>query len=86
MSIFSSEKPTPPQEDPAVKRLREQEQQRAEDDRIRATQDQLRLETQQNAGLGTSSLLIRRRRSLLDSPARPTTIAQRLYRSTLGVG
>lgn len=88
MSIFTSEQPKPPQEDPTVKALREREQQRAEDDRIRATQDQLKLETQQNAGLGVSSLLFRRRRSLLDSSAaaRPPTMAQRFYRSTLGVG
>lgn len=39
-----------PQEDPEVKRLREAEQQRAEDDKIKAIQGQLRTETRLRRG------------------------------------
>lgn len=47
MNMFKS---SVPKEDPKVKQLREAEQQRAEDDRIKATQDQLRTETRLRRG------------------------------------
>jgi hypothetical protein len=54
-----------PQEDPEVARLRELEQQRAEADRIKATQDQLRVETQLTNNQGIASLRgLSRRRGL----------------------
>lgn len=42
-SLFKT--PEPPKEDPAVAQLRREEQQRAEDQRNKATQDQLGAET-----------------------------------------
>lgn len=58
-ALFETPKtPTPPQEDPSIKAARDAEATRAEQERTRATQDQLRLETsQRNTGLGTRSLL-----------------------------
>ena len=56
MSIFKSPKPI--QEDPNVTRLRNEEQKRAEDERIRSTQDLLRVETRlRNRQFGLRSLL-----------------------------
>lgn len=47
----------PPAEDPDLKRMREEEQKRAEQDRIRSTQQQLQQETLlANRGLGVASL------------------------------
>lgn len=54
-SLFS--KPDIPQEDPSITRQREIEQQRAEDAKTKATQDQLRQQTQLNTQkYGTRSL------------------------------
>jgi hypothetical protein len=63
MSLFST--PEPPQEDPEAARLREEEEQRAKRDRIKAVQEQLQLETQFSSNLGVSSLRRRGRTSLL---------------------
>jgi hypothetical protein len=53
--LFSA--PKTPQEDPQITALRNAEQKRAEDDRLRATQDQLRLETRiRNNTFGLRSL------------------------------
>ena len=54
--IFKKQKT--PQEDPAIAEERRREQQRAEDDRTKATQDQLRAETTlRSRKSGTRSLL-----------------------------
>jgi hypothetical protein len=56
-----------PPEDPSIKARREAEQQRAEQDRIRATQEQLSLETKQrNRKFGV--------RSLFGTPTRTTKL------------
>lgn len=57
-SLFKTPTPSPQQqEDPAVKAMREREQKRAEEERIKATQDQLKAETQfRSPGLGVASL------------------------------
>ena len=57
--LFSKpEVPQPPEEDPEVKRMRDEEQKRAEQGRIAATQDQLRQETQlRSRSRGVASLL-----------------------------
>lgn len=50
--------PAIPQEDPSVKALRDAEEQRAERDRIRSTQDQLEQETRlRSDNTGVRSLL-----------------------------
>lgn len=68
--------PATPQEDPKLTALRTQEQQRAESDRLRSTQEQLQVETrlrnQTNTGL----------RSLLG----PLAGGNRLVKSLLGAG
>jgi hypothetical protein len=58
-ALFSSPNiPSTPQEDPAVKAARDAEAARALADRTKATQNQLRLETQQRStGFGARSLL-----------------------------
>jgi predicted phage gp36 major capsid-like protein len=60
------QKPAPiPQEDPEVKRLRQQEAERAERERITATQQQLQLETTfRNRALSTAGLRLSRRSQL----------------------
>lgn len=57
-SVFSKpQTPVQQQEDPEVKAAREREQQRAESERIKSTQDQLRVETQfRTPALGIASL------------------------------
>ncbi len=45
MASFFKQPQAAAQEDPEVTRLRNEEQKRAEEDRLRATQDQLRTET-----------------------------------------
>lgn len=64
MSFLVPDRPPPqqqaplPTEDPAVTAERERQKQRAEEDKIRATQDQLKLETQQRSGnAGIASLV-----------------------------
>ena len=57
MSLFSTPKAlAAPKEDPAVTALRNQEQQRAEQDRIRSTQQQLALETRLRRRTNASAL------------------------------
>jgi hypothetical protein len=58
-SLFSPKIPKPPQEDPKVKELRDAEQQRAEDERIKSIQEQLATETRLRRGssFGLRSLL-----------------------------
>lgn len=63
MAAFS--KPDLPQEDPDAVKMREEEQKRAERERILAIQQQLQLETQQGSNLGISSLRRRGLSSLL---------------------
>ena len=50
-------KPDIPQEDPETKRLREAEQKRAEEDRIKTLQEQLRGEQDRSGAFGLRSLL-----------------------------
>ena len=73
MSLFKT--PSVPKEDPAITALRNQEQARAEEDRLRATQDQLRTETR-----------IRSRTGGLRSLLGPLTGGNRALRSLLGAG
>lgn len=58
-SLFSSPSiPQAPQEDPSIKAERDAQEQRAKEDKIRATQVQLAQETlQRNRGFGVRSLL-----------------------------
>lgn len=61
-------KPDVPKEDPKITRQREIEQQRAERDRIKSTQDQLQQETlARDNGLGVASLSILNNRRALTS-------------------
>lgn len=55
--IKTPKAPAPVAEDPAVTALRNQEQQRAEQDRIRATQKQLGIETRLRSRSNSTSLL-----------------------------
>lgn len=66
-----------PTEDPAIAAERERLKQRAEDDKVRATQDQLRLETQGTQQNGISGLFNR----TLSGP-----IGRRALTSLLGKG
>jgi hypothetical protein len=55
--LSSPDPPPPVKEDPAIAEERARQKQRAEEDKIRATQDQLKLETQQrNDNSGIASL------------------------------
>ncbi len=57
MSFGSQPTPQAAQEDPSITAERARQKQRAEEDKIRATQDQLKLETQQrNGSAGIASL------------------------------
>jgi hypothetical protein len=58
MSLFSPEPAAVPQEDIAVKRLRDDQQARAEEDRLKSIQAQLRNDTRmRNRVFGVKSLL-----------------------------
>lgn len=74
-----SSRPAPAQqEDPSITAQRQAEAQRANDDKIRATQQQLRLETQQaNGNVGIASLL---------GPLGGGAVGRRLLTSLLGSG
>lgn len=78
---FLSPDPPPqqaaPTEDPAIAAERERLKQRAEEDKIRATQDQLRLETQSTQQNGIGSLQNRS----ISGP-----VGRRLLTSLLGKG
>lgn len=57
MNLSTPSAPPPAKEDPAIAEERARQKQRAEEDKIRATQDQLKLETQQRNGTsGIASL------------------------------
>lgn len=79
MGFLAPDPPQAPQEDPAIKAERDRAQKRANDDRLRSLQDQLRTEDNvRGQRFGTASLL--------GPLANPAALARRGLRQLFGTG